>query len=267
MLGTLDRYVMRRLIGTFVPALLVLAFVFFLAGSFRLLKGGLSLGQVAMALPWVVPFLLPYLLPLAYLVAVTLVLGRMVADNESLAFVSVGIPQARQARPALALAVPLCLVSLWTSGTLVPYCYQQQKLAQRAVFERLLALGEGEHLSYVFDEEGFDLYVRKYGPGGLEGVVIHHDLIEPGNDPTGGRPAQIVARRGSLGSESSTDRLVLTLEDATVTVLERGPARWTSPPLRAHFTRYVQAIGGHLQISAIFGDDLFILRSADTSAA
>ncbi|MEZ5090178.1 MAG: helix-turn-helix transcriptional regulator [Micropruina sp.] len=31
--------------------------------------------------------------------------------------------------------------------------------------------------------------------------------------------------------------------------------------------RYVQAIGGHLQISAIFGDDLFILRSADTSAA
>lgn len=31
--------------------------------------------------------------------------------------------------------------------------------------------------------------------------------------------------------------------------------------------RYVQALGGHLQISAVFGDDLFILRGADTSAA
>ncbi|WP_430780865.1 helix-turn-helix domain-containing protein [Actinoplanes sp. G11-F43] len=27
--------------------------------------------------------------------------------------------------------------------------------------------------------------------------------------------------------------------------------------------RYVQALGGHLQISAVFGDDMHILRSAD----
>jgi len=110
----------------FVPATLVLGFVFFVGGSFRLLRGGLSLGQVVLALPYVVPFMLPFLLPLAYLVAVTLVLGRMVAENETLAFVSVGISQARQARPALALAVPLCLLSLWVSSTLVPHCYQQQ---------------------------------------------------------------------------------------------------------------------------------------------
>lgn len=31
--------------------------------------------------------------------------------------------------------------------------------------------------------------------------------------------------------------------------------------------RYVQALGGHLQISAVFGNDLLILDSADTSAA
>ena len=31
--------------------------------------------------------------------------------------------------------------------------------------------------------------------------------------------------------------------------------------------RYVQALGGHLQISAVFGDDLYILRGTDTHAA
>lgn len=31
--------------------------------------------------------------------------------------------------------------------------------------------------------------------------------------------------------------------------------------------RYVQALGGHLQISAVFGDDLYILRGTDTDAA
>ena len=29
--------------------------------------------------------------------------------------------------------------------------------------------------------------------------------------------------------------------------------------------RYVQAIGGRLQISAIFGDDLFVLQSTDAA--
>lgn len=31
--------------------------------------------------------------------------------------------------------------------------------------------------------------------------------------------------------------------------------------------RYVVALGGRIQISAIFGDDLYILRGADTRAA
>jgi hypothetical protein len=31
--------------------------------------------------------------------------------------------------------------------------------------------------------------------------------------------------------------------------------------------RYVQAIGGHIQISAVFGDDQYILRGTVTEAA
>ncbi len=31
--------------------------------------------------------------------------------------------------------------------------------------------------------------------------------------------------------------------------------------------RYVQALGGQIQITAVFGDDLYILRGTDTPAA
>jgi hypothetical protein len=36
---------------------------------------------------------------------------------------------------------------------------------------------------------------------------------------------------------------------------------------QAQVARYVQAIGGHIQISAVFGDDHYILRGTVTEAA
>ncbi|MGW4762322.1 hypothetical protein ACWEPD_11655 [Streptomyces pseudogriseolus] len=41
----------------------------------------------------------------------------------------------------------------------------------------------------------------------------------------------------------------------------RGEAATVEP-----IARYVAALGGHIQISAVFGGDLFILRGADTRA-
>lgn len=47
---------------------------------------------------------------------------------------------------------------------------------------------------------------------------------------------------------------------ARVSQIERGE-------VSAAITRYVQARGGQLQISAVFGDDQYILRGTDTHAA
>jgi lipopolysaccharide export LptBFGC system permease protein LptF len=243
-LSTLDRYVLKKLVRTFVPTLLCLGFLFFLGATFRLLKvEDLSLGQVTLALPWVLPFLLPYLVPLAWLIATTLTLGRMVADNEALAFTSLGIPNRSLAKMALVASIPLCVGSLWLTASFVPHCYQMRKKAGRAVFQQFLTLSEGEHLSRVFEREGFDIYVRRYGPQGLEGVVMHFDMTEFGDDPTGAQAAQLVAARGRIGEESRSERLVLTLEDVTITLQEPKEGRFASPPVRVHLERYVQAIG------------------------
>lgn len=241
MLTTLDRYLLKKLLRTFVPTTLALGFVFFLGATFRLLKvEELSLGQVTLALPWLLPFLLPYLLPLAWVVAVSLVFGRMVADQEVLAFTSLGIPQRSLAWPAVLVAVPLSALSLWLTAALVPHCYQMRKEAARAVFQQFLSLGEGQHLSRVFEKEGFDIYVRSYGERGLRGVVLHYDAAGGGG---GAQAAQVVAARGSIGEGSRTERLELTLEDVTLTLQAPGEERYTTPPVRAHLERYVQAVG------------------------
>lgn len=237
---TLDRYVLRKLLATFLPTCLALGFLFFLGATFRLLKvEELSLGQVSLALPWLVPFLLPYLLPLAWVISVTLVLGRMVADQEVLAFTSLGIPQRSLAWPAILVAAPLSAFSLWLTAALVPHCYQMRKEAARAVFQQFLSLGEGKHLSRTFEKEGFDIYVREYGDQELRGVVMHFDVGAGGR----GHAAQVVAARGSIGEGSRTERLELTLEDVTITLQAPGDERHTTPPVRAHLERYVQAVG------------------------
>ena len=230
-------------------------FLFFVGASFRLLKEeSLSLQQVLMALPWAVPFLLPYLLPMAYMVTLTLVYGRMVADNEVLAFGSLGIPGRSLAWPAIILAILLAMLSAWLTTSVVPYCHQKRKEALQAVFQQLFSLdrGEGEHYSRAFEKQGFDFYVRRFGPDGMRGIVVHYDLRARELEKDTG--VQIVAERGRVATESGTDRLVLVLSNVSVTMTPPFPRGATSPePVRMRLERYVQGIslGGRRRIKAL----------------
>lgn len=259
-MGTLDRYLTRKLLRTFFPALLGLCFLFFLGASWRLLREEeLSIQQVAASLPWVVPFLVPYLLPLAWMATLALVYGRLVADQEVLAFLALGVPLRALARPALFLGGLLSLLVVWLTATVVPYCYQQRKEAARAVFAQLFALGAGEHLSRVFPRQGFDLYVREHGPEGLTGVVLHFDLSEDPDEPSRRTPVQVVAERGEIRPTPGGD-LELQLRNVTATI-ETDPGRTyalglrgldpsraaaippAAPPVRLHLERWVQGVG------------------------
>ncbi|MBX3470283.1 MAG: LptF/LptG family permease, partial [Planctomycetes bacterium] len=238
MLSTLERHILARLIRLFVPVLLGTCALFGLAATLRLLQmSELSAYQVALLIPWVLPFLLPYLVPLAYAATVALVLGRMVADQEVLAYVSLGVPRRSLAWPAVLLAVPLTALMAWIGATVVPHCYQRRKEAGQAVFEQFRSLGEGEHLSHTFPSRGFGLYVRRHGPEGLEGVVLFSDAPAPKSIDD---QVVIVARRGAIDLDDAGG-LTLLLEDVTGTVQRREDP--TGPPIRMRLDRYVQRIG------------------------
>lgn len=273
MLTTLDRYLLGKLLKTFLPMVFGLCFLFFLAASYSLLrKEELSLAQVALAIPWVIPFLIPYLLPLAFMITLALVYGRLVADNEVLAFGSLGIPSRDLGWVPLALGLVLSLGSAWCTAQLLPFSHQKKSEALRAVFRQLFDLGHGQHWSRTFPNQGFDLYVQDYEPGRLSGIVIHYVLQRDDISASGqGLATQLVARQGRVETEQAgaDEQLVLVLEDVTVTLkLQRPPtdesdtAALPTPsavqealtpadrrrlsarePIRIFFRRYVQKIG------------------------
>lgn len=238
MLSTLERHLLLRLTRVFVPVLLGMCALFGLAGSLRLLQtDDLSLSQLLLVLPWILPVLLPYLLPLAYGATVALVLGRMEADQEVLAYVSLGIPRRSLVWPVLLFAVPLTLLTTWLGADVVPHSYQRRKAAGKAVFEHFRDLSQGEHLSYSFPSAGFGLYVRRHDPEvGLEGVIIYSDAPSP---PDVNDPVIAVARRGAIRLDEEGG-LSLSLEDVTATLQQRDAL--TGVPIRVHFDHYVQRI-------------------------
>lgn len=73
---------------------------------------------------------------------------------------------------------------------------------------------------------------------------------------------RLAERRTSLGLTQNDVAKRMGVTKSRVSQIERGEVSTVDV-----IARYVQAIGGQLQISAVFGDDLFILRGTDTSAA
>ncbi|GII75987.1 putative antitoxin HigA3 [Sphaerisporangium rufum] len=73
---------------------------------------------------------------------------------------------------------------------------------------------------------------------------------------------RLADRRKALGLSQSevADRMGVT--KSRISQIERGEVSTVEA-----IARYVQALGGHIQISAVFGDDLYILRGTDTHAA
>lgn len=73
---------------------------------------------------------------------------------------------------------------------------------------------------------------------------------------------RLAERRTDLGFTQAEVAERMGVTKSRVSQIERGEVSTVDV-----ISRYVEAIGGHLQISAVFGDDLFILRGAENSAA
>jgi DNA-binding XRE family transcriptional regulator len=73
---------------------------------------------------------------------------------------------------------------------------------------------------------------------------------------------RLAERRGVLGLTQAEVARRMGVTKSRVSQIERGEVSTVDV-----IARYVQALGGQLQVSAVFGNDLLILQSASTSAA
>lgn len=73
---------------------------------------------------------------------------------------------------------------------------------------------------------------------------------------------RLAERRKALGLSQTEVADKMGVTKSRVSQIERGEVSTIDT-----IARYVQALGGQLQVSAVFGDDQYILRGTDTHAA
>ena len=127
--GILQRYVMGEVVRAFTLALLTITSIFVLfmvmAEAARI---GLSPRDIVTLVPFVVPGSLPYTVPVSLLFAVTVVYGRLAADNEMIAVKTAGLSAWTVLWPAIFFGISLSGLLLYLSQAPIPLANTQAKL-------------------------------------------------------------------------------------------------------------------------------------------
>ena len=129
LVGILKRYILGEVVRAFTLALLAITgiFVLFIIMA-QAAQLGLSPRDIVSLVPFVVPSSLPYTIPVSLLFAVTVVFGRLAADNEILAVKTAGVSAWTVLVPAIFLGVILSAALLYLSYKPIPRANTMAKL-------------------------------------------------------------------------------------------------------------------------------------------
>jgi lipopolysaccharide export system permease protein len=134
--GILQRYVLGEVLRAFAMATLTMTviFVLFMVMA-EAAKLGLTPHDIVRLVPLVIPSTLPYTVPVSMLFAVTVVYGRLGADNEVVAVKTAGLSAWTILWPSVLAGGALSAALLYLSSELIPRANQQAKLAIFKDFE------------------------------------------------------------------------------------------------------------------------------------
>ena len=129
LLGILQRYVLGEVVRAFTLALLTITCIFVL---FMIMaeaaKMGLTPRDILTLVPYVIPGSMPYTIPVSLLFAVTVVFGRLAADNEVIAVKTAGLSAWTVLWPALFVGITLSGTLLYMSHGPIPRANNMAKL-------------------------------------------------------------------------------------------------------------------------------------------
>ncbi len=138
MFGILQRYVMGEVLRAFTLALITLTTVIVLfMVMIEASKMGLSPAEIANLVPYVIPGSLPYTIPVSLLFSVTVVYGRLAADNEIVAVKTAGLSAMTVLRPSMMLGIILSLMMWYLSYAPIPKANNYAKLIMFKNMEEL----------------------------------------------------------------------------------------------------------------------------------
>jgi lipopolysaccharide export system permease protein len=128
--GILPRYIIGQVLKAFVLALVALIAVIVLFTLIaKAAELGATPGDITRLVPLVVPGTLPYTIPVALLFAVSVVYGRVAADNEVVAVKAAGLGALTVLWPSFCLGLALSVTLLVLSREFIPRANHAAKVA------------------------------------------------------------------------------------------------------------------------------------------
>jgi lipopolysaccharide export system permease protein len=212
--GILDRYILGQLVRTFALALVTITVIFSLfVVMAEATRQGLAPQEVLALLPYLVPGSLPYTVPVSLLFAVSVVYGRLAADNEVIAIKSAGLSAGRVLNPGLFLGVALSIALFAMSSEVIP----RANNAFRAI---LFGSVEDSFFRYLKKERElnkpkvpFYIQVREIQDRTLIEPVFKHRAPSPPN-PENTFDLTVRARTATISIDLEKEEATVVLEDA-----------------------------------------------------
>jgi lipopolysaccharide export system permease protein len=191
-----DTYLFRNLLIATVFITIVLSAVVFLTQSLKFLELVVESGASSLSFWYLTSLALPrfieVIVPLAMMASVVFVFNKMNMDSEMVAIRSIGFSPFQIGRPAIMLALLLCVMLYAVSMFAAPVALDTMRKMEQVIKAQFSSgmLREG-----VFNRAGSGLtvYIReKNADGEMAGLVIHDNREENPN------PSTVLAKRGVI---------------------------------------------------------------------
>jgi lipopolysaccharide export system permease protein len=210
----IDRYVGREVIAPFALGVLLLTFALVTGRLLKLtemvVNHGVTLGDVASLIGYIMPAFMGLTFPMAVLIGVLMGFGRMSGDRELIAARACGMSLYRLAAPVAGFALMVYALSSWLSFVVTPWAnsHLREELFQLTQTRSTAGLREK-----IFNRNlpGMVVYVDRVAAsdGMLHGVLIS-DARNPGQQNT------IIARSGIVVPDAEHRAITLRLYDGSV---------------------------------------------------
>lgn len=230
----INRYLVRELLTPILLCLLVFTLVLMAGRLVQLADLVVNKGVAAASiLTLFSTLLLPFMaiaLPLAFLMGSLIGLGRLCADNESVAFRAAGVGLLDLARPVFALGLVCALLTAMVAMWAAPWGKQAFKITLFEMTRSKASIGLQQHL-FIKQFKNLVLYANHLDErtGQMTGVFIVETQGERG-------PLMIIADSGRLVSSSQDQSITLQLQDGAMHRQESDTTAGTYQVIR--FNRY-----------------------------
>lgn len=209
---TLDRYLIREILGPFALALSLFTFLLWVQPMLKtaevLVAKGAPMGTIAYLLLTLLPQALGITVPMAFLAAVVMALGRFSGDREAVALMACGVSPVRLIRPMMLVASVSAGATLYVLIWLMPDANQSFRTVTFELTQKMAAEDVRPRLFY----EGFTnkvILIRDRRANGTWAHVMIADTAEAG------RPAIQLAESARLVADQNARQVNIIQSDVT----------------------------------------------------